>query len=146
MAQGTVTIFDEAKLAMLNGSLDVSDATDWSVILITTLPTASQATPDTADFTECTNGGGYTTGGIDLATVLTEAAGTVKYDDTVNPSWTAAAGSPTDIVAALIVSETLTPNALGFVDLTTDGGTTAVSLVAGDVTITWHADGIFTLA
>ena len=36
----------------------------FSLILITTLPLVTQATPDRADFTEVSNGGGYTTGGI----------------------------------------------------------------------------------
>ena len=146
MAQGDVVVFEEAKLAFLDGSIDLSGTTDFSCLLVTTLPVASVGTPDTSDYTECTQGGGYTTGGIALTISLAEAGGTVTFDDSVNPSWTKAAGSPTDVVAAIVYSETATPDAVCFIDLTTDAGSTPVSLVDNDITITWDDLGIFTLA
>ncbi|MGL1886310.1 MAG: hypothetical protein OCD76_07325 [Reichenbachiella sp.] len=147
MAQGDFTLFEEYSLYIADGSHDMNSDT-FALILITTLPTASDATPDRADYTEVTNGGGYTTGGISLTTSYTEAAGTATFDSTTNPSWTASAGSPTDIKGGLLVNNTHagTNDAVGFIDMTTDGGTTAISLVAGDITVTWNASGVFTLA
>ena len=147
MAQGDFTLFEEFSLNIADGSHDMNSDT-FSLILITTLPTAADATPDRADYTEVTNGGGYTTGGIALTTSYTEAAGTATFDSTTNPAWTATAGSPTNIKGALLVNDTHvgTNDAVGFIDMTTDGGTTAISLVAGNITVTWNASGVFTLA
>ena len=148
MAQGTLTLFEEFAKNIGDGSHDL-DGDTLAVILITTLPTAGAATPDRADFTECTNGGGYSTGGISLTGVSwTEAAGVATLDSTLNPSWTASAGSPTNIVAALLVNNTHvgSNDAIGFIDMTVDAGTTPISLVVGNVTLTWNGSGIFTLS
>jgi len=147
MAQGDFVLFEEFSKTIGDGSHDL-DGDTFACILITALPTAAQATPDRADFTEVTAGGGYTAGGIVLTTTFTEAAGTATFDSSTNPAWTAAAGSPTNIVAGLIVNNTHagTSDAVGFYDFTTDGGTTAVSLVDGDITLTIGASGVFTLA
>jgi len=147
MAQGTLSVFNEAKQNIGNNLLDLSNATDFKCMLITTLPTVAALTPDSADFIEVTAGGGYTAGGVALNVTWVESAGTVTFDSSVNPSWTASAGSPTNIVAALIYSTTAVgEDALAFIDLTTDGGTTPISLVAGDITITFNASGLFDLA
>ena len=146
MAFGDFVLFEEVAKTIGDGSHDF-DSDTFSTILITTLPTAATATPDRADFTEVTAGGGYTAGGIALTTTYTEAAGVATFDSSVNPSWTAAAGSPTNIVAGLVVNDTHvgTNDAIGYIDLTQDGGTTPISLVTGDITITWNASGLFTL-
>ncbi len=146
MAQGDFTLFEEFADYIGDGSHDL-DGDTFSLILITTLPTAAQATPDRADFTEVTAGGGYTAGGIALTTTYTEAGGVATFDSSTNPSWTASAGSPTNIVAGLLVNDTHvgTNDAIGYIDLTTDAGTTPISLVAGDITVTWNASGVFTV-
>jgi len=147
MAQGDFTLFEEYRKTIADGSHDM-DGDTFSLILITTLPVAAAVTPDRGDFTEVTAGGGYSTGGIALTTTYTEAAGTATFDSSTNPSWTAAAGSPTNIIAALLVNDTHagTTDAIGFIDMTVDGGSTAISLVDGDITVTWNASGVFTLA
>ena len=145
MAQGTLTVFNEAK-QNLSGLLDLSSATDFSCMLITTLPTAEDLTPDSADYTEVT-GTGYTAGGIALATTWDESAGTVTFDSSVNPSWAQNGAGPTNVVAALIYSETAVgEDALAFVDLTVDGGTTALSMQSGSITVNFNAAGLFDLA
>ncbi len=147
MAQGTFTLFEEFAKNIADGSHDL-DGDTLAVILITALPAANTVTPDRADFTEVTAGGGYSAGGIVLTGVTyAEAAGVATIDSTFNPLWTAAAGSPTDIVAALLVNNTHTGSndAIGFVDMTADGGTTPISLVAGNITLNWNASGMFTL-
>lgn len=147
MAQGSVLKFEEFTKNIGDGSHDL-DNDSFSLILITTLPAASTATPDRADFTEVTAGGGYSTGGIALTITYTEAAGTATFDATNNPEWVAAAGSPTNIVAGLIVNNTHSGSndAIAFVDLTVDAGSTPVSLVDGNVKVTWNASGIFTVS
>lgn len=146
MAQGSVSVFNEAKQNIANGLIDLSNASDFSCMLITTLPTVGQATPDSADFTEV-SGGGYTAGGVALTTTWNESAGTVTFDSSVNPSWSQNGTGPTNIVAALIYSETAVgEDALCFIDMTTDGGSTPLSLQAGDITLTFNASGVFTLS
>ena len=147
MAQGDFLTFEEFRKTIAEGD-DLGGDT-FAVILITTLPTVSDATPDRADYTEVSAGGGYSSGGIVLTGVTwAEAAGVATFDSSMAPSWTAAAGSPTNIVAALIVNNTHagTTDAIGFIDMTTDGGSTPISLVAGNITITFNASGLFTLS
>lgn len=148
MAQGTLLTFEEFRKNIGDGSHDL-DTNTFSVILITTLPVVGAATPDRSDFTEVSTGGGYSTGGIALTGVTwTEAAGVATFDSSLLVSWTASAGSPTNIVAALIVDDTHagTNDAIAFIDMTTDGGSTPISLVAGDISITFNASGLFTLS
>ncbi|HFD86861.1 MAG TPA: hypothetical protein ENJ35_04200 [Gammaproteobacteria bacterium] len=152
MAQGTFTLFEEFALSIANGYHDL-DGDTFSVILVSDsiVGMETTATPDRSDFTEVTAGGGYSTGGITLTTPLwTESGGVATFDHAVaQPSitWTAAAGSPTNIKTALLVNDGAGAiyDCLGFIDMTADGGSTAISLVAGNITITWGASGIFTV-
>ena len=144
MAQGTVTVFNEAMENIGNGLIDLSVTTDFSLMLITTLPTAAALTPDTADFTEV-SGTNYAL--VALTTSWVESSGTVTFDSSVDPAWTQHAAGPNDIKAALIYSETAAgEDALAFIDMTTDAGTTPISLQTGDISITFAGTGIFTLA
>jgi hypothetical protein len=146
MAAGTLTVFNEAKQNIANGTLNLSSATDFYCMLITTLPTAADLTPDSSDYTEV-SGAGYTAGGVQLNVTWNESAGTVTFDSSVDPAWTQNASGPTNIVAALIYSSTAAAeDALCFIDMTADGGTTPISLVDGDISITFAATGLFTLA
>lgn len=145
MPQGTIKVFNKAK-QNISGLLALSNGTDFSAILITTLPGVADLTPDSADYTECTVGGNYA-GAVALTTTWLESAGTVTFDITApDPiEWLAAAGSPTNIVSLLVYSETAAgEDALFFMDLTTDGGTTPVSMVDGKISITFPTAG-FTL-
>ena len=144
MAAGDLTVFNEAKQNLFNGTLTSTDT--WKCMLITTLPTAADLTPDSSDYTEVT-GTNYTAGGETLTVTWNESSGTVTFDSTVNPSWTQHASGPNNIKAAVIYSTTAaTEDALAFIDMTSDGGTTAISLADGDISITFNASGIFTLA
>ena len=146
MAQGTITVFNEAKQNIANGLINLSTTTDFSCMLITTIPTAADVTPDSTDYTEVT-GTGYAAGGIALTTSWTESGGTVSFDSSVNPAWSQDAAGPTGIKGALIYSESAAgEDALCFVDMTTDAGTTPLSLIAGDVTLTFTGSNLFTLA
>jgi len=143
MAAGDVTIFDEAKLALLDGTHDL-DTHTFKVAICdnTTAPTAATATPALADFTEVGSAGTYVAGGTALTVSLTEAAGTVTYDFTNNPSWAQNASNDVDAYWGIIYNDTdVSDSAVGYVDL---GG--PVDMTAGDLTITWNASGFFTLA
>ena len=147
MALGTLTVFNEAKENFGNGLLDLSATSDFSCMLITSLPTAADSTPDSADYTEVTAGGNYSSGGIALTTSWTESGGTVTFNSSTTPEWLSASGSPTNCKAALVYSETAAgEDAVAFIDLTTDGGTTPHSLVDGKITINFNPSGLFDLA
>lgn len=142
MAQGDVTVFDEAKLALLDGTHDLDTHTIKLALLDnTTAPTAGTATPNLSDFTEVGSAGSYTAGGETLTISLTEAAGTVTFDSSTNPSWAQNASNDTDAYWGLIYNTSATNAAIAFLDL---GG--PVDMTAGTLTVTWNASGIFTLA
>lgn len=147
MAQGDLSIFNEYTLASMSAVHNLAAAGDViKVAIITTLPTVSDVTPTLGDYTEVV-GTGYTAGGIDIQTgqSLTVVSGAqYKYDSSVNPAWSQNGSGFTDGVAALIYNSSKTNQAIGYVDLTVDGGTTPVSLVAGNISVTWNASGIFT--
>ena len=142
MAAGDLTIFDEAKLAFLNGTHDLdTDTIKVCFISNATVPTAGDTTPAKADYTEVT-GGNFTAGGDTMTVSLTESAGTVTYDFTTNISKAKNASNPTNIYYALIYNDTdVSDSAIGFVEINASGfnGTT------GALTLTWGAN-IFTLS
>ena len=143
MAQGDVTVFDEAKLALLNGTHDL-DTHSFKLALCdnTVAPTAATATPVLADFTQVGVAGSYISGGTALTITLTEAGGTVTYDATNNPTWAQNASNDVDAYWGILYNDTNAgKEAIAFVDL---GG--PVDMTAGDLTVTWNASGIFTLA
>ncbi len=149
MAQGDLTLFEEFSLDIGDGTHDL-DADTFKFALITNaaVPAASTATPALGDFTQVT-GGGYTAGGETLTTTWTEAGGTATFDATGSPScsWTQNGTGPTNIYYGILYNSTAVGNdAVCFVDMTTDGGTTPISLQAGDITWEANASGVFTLS
>lgn len=149
MAQGDLSLFNEYSLEALTGTHDLSSGGNTvRVALIDALPVITQTTPTLSDFTEV-SGAGYTAGGEDIGTnqSITVVSGpTYKYDSTTNPSWSQNGSGPTDVIAGLIYNDTeASDKCLGFIDMTTDGGSTPISLQAGNISITWNASGIFTL-
>ena len=141
MAAGDITIFDEAKLAFFQGVHGSSDTYKCAILDNTATPAAGTATPTLGDFTEVGTAGTYTAGGTAVTLSLTEAAGTVTWDLTVNPSWTGDASNDTNAYWGLIYNDTSTGDqAIAFVDL---GG--PVTMV-NDLDITWNASGVFTAA
>ena len=144
MAQGSLTVFEEFRLYIGDGSHDlVNDS--FKIALITTIPTAAAATPDLADFTEVT-GTNYTAGGESTAVTYTEVGGVATFD-VADVSWTQNGAGPTDIKGGLLYNTTHagTNDAVAFIDMTVDSGTTPISLVDGDISIAINASGIFTL-
>lgn len=144
MALGDLVVFNKAKLAIA-GTVHDLDADTFKCMLITnaTAATATTLTPTKSDFTEVATGNGYTAGGETLTVVpLAEAGGTVTYDFSTNPSWTQNALGFTDAYQAIIYNDTnVGKECIAFVDLAGP-----VSLVSGNVSITWNTSGIFTIA
>jgi hypothetical protein len=138
MAQGTLTLFEEFALNIGDGTHDM-DGDTFKIALITTLPTAADATPALGDYTEV-SGAGYTAGGETLTTTYTETGGTATFaTNGATITWTQNGSGPTNIVAGLIYNDTAAGDpAVCFIDFTTDSGTTPVSLQDGD--ITWTAE------
>ena len=151
MALGTLTLFEEFSKYLANGDHDM-DGDGFKVMLITNgvVATAADLTPDSADYTEVSGGTSYTAGGEALTTPnLAEVGGVTTFDDTgaASVSWVQDASGPSTIYQAILYNTTHagTNDAIAFIDMTTDGGTTPADLKAGDITITWGASGIFTI-
>jgi len=145
MATGDFTVFDEAKAKMIEGNWASTDNFNLAIIDNTVTPTAADATPVIGDYTQVGNAGSYTTDGIDLgaiSTLVTEAAGTMTFDSTTNPSWTQNASNDVDAWWGIVFNVTdAGKDALGFVEL---GG--PVDMAAGALTVTWNASGLYTIA
>ena len=144
MATGDVVFFDESKALMIDGGWEAADDFKVAILDNTVAPTAATASPALGDFTEVTAAGSYTTGGTSIGTlgsIVTEAAGTVTFDSTTNPTWAQDASNDVDAYWGLIYNDTdVGDAALAFVEL---GG--PVDMSAGSLTITWNASGIATL-
>jgi polygalacturonase len=145
MAQGDVVIFDEAKAYMIDGGWEPADVIKCAILDDTVTPAAGDTTPALGDYNEVGVAGTYVAGGTSLGslgTLVTEAGGTMTFDSTTNPSWAKDASNDADAFWGLIYNDTDAGDlAIGFVDL---GG--PVDMTAGDLTITWNASGIFTIA
>lgn len=152
MAAGDISVFDEAKAYMLDGSFLPAHVIKIALVTVAVVPTDADAVPGmnagaTVTYTEVAAGGGYSAGGETLDTIanmVVEATGTMTFDDTgATVVWTQTAGSPTNIRYAIIYnsSDTGLERAIAWLDI----GATH-DLTAGDLTITWNASGIFTIA
>lgn len=148
MAAGDITIFEEAKAVMMDGGWGTTDTIKVAICDNTTTPTAADPVPSisggTTNYTQVGSAGSYTAGGETLdtwANMITEAGGTVTFDDTgASVSWTQNASNDTDAYWAIVYNDTPANNhAICFIDL---GG--PVDMSAGALTITWNASGIFT--
>ena len=141
MAAGDITWFEEAKGYMLDGGWEAADDLKVAIPDNTTAPTASDATPALADYTEVGTAGTYVAGGTSLGTwgdFVAEAGGTVTLDSTVNPTWAQDASNDVDAYWALVYNDTQAGDpALCFVEL---GG--PVDMTAGPLTINWNASGL----
>lgn len=144
MAQGDVTVFEEAKEKMLDGDWASTDHFYLAICDDSTTPTAATATPVIGDFTEVGEAGTYTANGTDLGTLadlVTEDDGTMTFDSATNPTWAQDASNDTDAYWGIIYNFTDdNKDAVAFVDL--DG---PVDMTAGDLTVTWNDSGIFTI-
>lgn len=144
MARNDWATFEEFSEDLANGVHNLgSDTFKVALIDNSTAPTAGDATPRWADYSsDEVSGTGYSAGGYTLTgTGTSEASGVTTFDDTGTPLWSQNGAGPTDIYWAVLYNSSASADqAIGFLDM---GG--AVSLVDGDVSITWNASGILTL-
>ena len=158
MAQGTNALFDEFAKSIGDGRIDL-DTHSFKIALVTlqvggaptiaktdAVPTWGAGGTTNLAASEVVPGGGYTAGGILLTGVTwLQTAGVASFVAN-DVSWTSAAsGDPATIKTAVVYSDTATnKDCVGFIDMTADG-TTAISLLAGDVSVAFTGSEIFTL-
>ena len=145
MATGDFVVFDEAKAKMLDGDWASIDNFYCMICDNTATPAAATATPVQTDFTQVGAAGSYINDGTDLgalSALVTEAAGTMKFDSATNPTWAQNGSNDVDAYWAIIYNNTdVQKDCVGFMDL---GG--PVNMATGALTVTWHASGLFTIA
>ena len=146
MAAGDISVFDEAKAYMIDGGWEAADTIKLALLTSATAPTDADTTPALGDYTQVTAGGNYVAGGETLDTLgncVTEASGTMTFDDTgASVTWAQNGSNPTNARYGLIYNDTDAGDlAIAWLDLGAN-----VDLSAGDLTITWNASGIFTIA
>lgn len=149
MATGDLTVFEDAIGWLNDGTftdLDTGILT-WRIAVLdnTTAPLVTTVSPILATFTEVGTAGTYTAGGSTLAVSWSEpSAGVWMFDSTVNPTWTQNASNDTDATWGLVYADgTLNGKvdpALCFIELGT------VDMSAGDLTITFNANGLFRIS
>lgn len=142
MAQGTAALFNEFSEEFARGTHAFGTHT-FTIALITTLPVVTQTTPTLSDFT-VVSGGSYAN--VNATVSISRTGAQTTIDITNNPTWSQDGSGPTNIRAALIYNNTdATDKCVGFIDMTTDNGTTPVSMQAGDVSLTFNASGFMTV-
>lgn len=148
MARGDVGIFNQAKIDMATKIFQLdTDTIKLGLVTNATVPSATTAAPHwggtgTTNFAtnQVGTGGGYT-GPVDVTSTAAIAGATVTFDLTTNPTFSQNASGATDIYYGILYDDTdANKRCIGWVDM---GG--PVSIVAGDVTVTWNASGFFTM-
>ena len=147
MARGDLKVFEEGKLALFVGGWEAADEIWIGIVTESCVESAAApayAAGGTTNYTAIATAGAYAAGGELLDTMTnmySEAGGTVTFDDTgATVVWAQNGASPQDGDHAVIYHKT---TGLGIAMLDLDG---AIDMQAGDLTITWNASGIFTVA
>lgn len=135
MAQGDVKVFDDLISYLEDGDISFGDSWAYALVSDTFASISKSASsPALGSFTECSAGGNYPSGGVNLtlANTLTGGVRTMKLDTGVHSggviSISQNASNPTDARCAIIYSKTAsTPTgaAVWVTDLTEDGTTPA---------------------
>ena len=148
MAAGPFTVFNIAKLKLLNGTHDL-DTHVFKMALVTNSQSIDATFAGTsadaryADLTaQVANGNGYTTAGKTLTMNVSRSTGTITVDCD-DQSWTSATFSAK--YAVIYNDSASNKDLLGFVDLET-GVSSGLSPSNGTLSITINASGLFTLA
>ena len=145
MAAGAWQVFRRAKTKLSNGLFDL-DTNTFKMMLCTDAQSLTDDFAGTstdcryADLTaEVASGGGYTTAGKTLSPTWTRSGATVTFD-VDDQAWTS---STLTAKYAVIYADNTNDDLLCFCELDT---VTSVSTVAGTLTVTINASGVFTLA
>ncbi len=143
MATGTITLYNNAKLKMLDGTIDL-DSHSLKVILLTSSHSFNAAHTQLSDVTanQLPTGSGYTQNAKVLSSVtLTQSGGTITFD-AADVSWTASGG---DITAsyAIVYDDDAAGDLLLFQVAFSAEESAGTST---DFNIIWDSAGIFTVA
>jgi hypothetical protein len=146
MARGDLTVFEEAKAYMIDGGWESADEI-WiglvTDVCVVSDPLPAYAAGGTTNYTAIATAGAYAAGGLLLDTLgnmVIEAAGVMTFDDTgASVTWAQNGASPQNADHAVIYHKT-SGLCIAMIDL--DG---PIDMQAGDLTITWHGSGIFTI-
>lgn len=129
MGQGSAVTFNDILLQMGKAEYDLPSGGDaFKVALITNavVPLKTDATPELADYTEC-SGGTYAAQAVANQDYTLSANETDFVGDSVTFAQDAVSG-PQDCYYAVLYKDTAPYKCLQFWDLTEDGGTTPLSL------------------
>jgi len=138
MAQGTMILFDEFKDMIGEAEMDFKSGGDaFKVAMITdaVVAIAGDTTPVFADYTEV-SGTGYSADGETVANQDWLYSGGIAYYIGDDISWAQNGAGPEDCFQAILY-HVGTDKAIGFIDLTDDGGTTPLSMRDGPIVIAW---------
>lgn len=152
-APGKFKAYDFFKKYVLDGTLDLDDATNWKLALFLSTSNANTLSVGTGVYADLTNehanANGYTTGGVAVSGLtITRSGATTTFDATdLAPAWTAAGGN---IVARFAV---LYKNATVNTIVKPLAGVVLLDVAPADVTVvdgnplnwTFNASGIYTL-
>jgi len=150
MAADKWRCYNKWKEYMSDGAVDIDADTFKCALYLSTsnAATLSVGTGIKADLTnEHANANGYTTGGLTLTTTWVESSGTVTFDDTSNPVWTASGGSIIARFAVIYDDSTTTPVDVLVAYCLMDNTPADVTVTdTNTLTINMHASGVFTVS
>ena len=152
MAQGTLTVFNAAAESIGEKLIDLENDT-FFMAFTSTVPSTSASDPrwgsggSTNLSTDEVSGTNYTAGGNTLGAGSNVLSGAVATFDLADPAqWVTDGSGPTNIKSAIIYDNTdAGKRAWAWIDMTTDGGTTPVSLAAGNIDVAINASGVSTV-
>ena len=156
MAQGTFLLFDKFVEDMTSGVAvhDMgADVIKLGIISEVTAPLQTEANPRwqatgaSKDFSAVeTSGGSVPVGGPTLASVTYGMNGGRREFDADDVILATNGANPANARWGILYNDSATnKECIGFVDLTTDGGTTAIDMTTGQFTLSWDATGVFTI-
>ena len=146
MAAGDSKIFNDFALKLAKGFYNLA-SDDFAISFIATAygsVNSNAPNPDITDYTPLT-GGNFVAATTLASTAITRAGAALKFDFADLATIAKAAGNPATIKTALI-KHTVTGDLYKAIDLTADGGTTAIDVVNNDFDYTVNAAGSFTQA
>lgn len=151
MAQGTLVIFSDWELAVKKQLVDPEGTLKMAFISVSQA-TLAKDDPDprwgaggtTNLSTNEVSGTNYPAGGNACANpVNTETGDVIKYDADNPAAWVQDGSGPSDIKTGILYIDDANDYAMGFIDMTADGGSTAISLIDGNITYEHGAGGIY---
>lgn len=147
MAAGDVIVFIQGEIDKDSGLLNLASTTEWKLALLTdsVTPVATETTPrfgaggsTNYALTECSAGGNYPAGGVDINNNSVARDGSeIVFDDTGEVLIAANPANPTDARWGILYNTASANRCYLFVDLGA-----VRDLTAGLLRIVWNTNGI----